>query len=339
MLTNIKWATTVKHLNGLQCAFPLVSHKKIKWNTLCKKNSIHFYWSFNGRVTPGNHHLKFPKNPNRKAALCSGLDCRAELAGHSPLPVRSVCPGPQRAKAALPATTPDFIALGEFLCGMARERDEEGKWFTNGWLWLVVCRSSLEFKRSHCRKNVFLLAPLYFFLCFIFTFLNLWQHRTDCDPLIISDGVSFLFHSLPPWTAPQGPVQVATEYSHPCVLSTKGLMGLQVAGWPMLHSLSRSPCTWVPFPVFYQRHLSTGIWCWSASLMVPGRGCPGREKPPRCHWGLVPSSLWAWEPGITQWDRNLLECLLSQVFEGKGMWRREKSAEGWSWCRVTVRLG
>ncbi|KAI5270929.1 Nitric Oxide Synthase, Endothelial [Manis pentadactyla] len=48
----------------------------------------------------------------RKAALCSGLDCRAGLAGRSPLPIHSVCPGPRRAKAALPATTPDFIALG-----------------------------------------------------------------------------------------------------------------------------------------------------------------------------------------------------------------------------------
>lgn len=29
-------------------------------------------------------------------------------------------------------------------------------------------------------------------------------------------------------------------------------------------------------------------------------------------------ALWAREPGDTQWDRKLLECLLSQVFEDGG---------------------
>lgn len=55
----------------------------------------------------------------------------------------------------------------------------------------------------------------------------------------------------------------------------------------------------------------------------------------------MPGSLWARAPGDTQWDRNLPECLLSQGFKGKrdAETGGKKSAEGRSWCRVTVRLG
>lgn len=72
-----------------------------------------------------------------------------------------------------------------------------------------------------------------------------------------------------------------------------------------------------------------------ASLTVPGLGLSMAEEN---HQGVTEDycpALWAREPGDTQWDRNLPECLLSQVFEGEGDVEtgEKKSAEGRSWCR------
>lgn len=51
-------------------------------------------------------------------------------------------------------------------------------------------------------------------------------------------------------------------------------------------------------------------------------------------------ALWVREPGDTQWDRNLPECLLSQVFEGEGdVETGEKKCQGPKLVQVTVCLG
>lgn len=163
----------------------------------------------------------------------------------------------------------------------------------------------------------------------------------------ISGVESFLSHPpLPPQPLPTScPIE---EYFR-CKLNMprgllfmKCLIGLRTGGrLDTADRLSGSPCNSSPLSCSLPMLLVRRNW------MPAGppdgswpRGCHGRGKPPRCHWGLVSGSLWARAPGDTQWDRNLPECLLSQVFEGEGMRRQEKkSAEGRSWCRVTVRLG
>lgn len=52
-------------------------------------------------------------------------------------------------------------------------------------------------------------------------------------------------------------------------------------------------------------------------------------------------ALWAREPGDTQWDRKLLECLLSQVFEDGGDVEtgEKKKCRGPKLVQVTVCLG
>lgn len=96
------------------------------------------------------------------------------------------------------------------------------------------------------------------------------------------------------------------------------------------------------FSILYQRSSNHSLpqeLHMLASLTVPGLGCHGGGN----HQGAIEDcclALWVREPGDTQWDRNLPECLLSQVFEGEGdVETGEKKCQGPKLVQVTVCLG
>lgn len=128
---------------------------------------------------------------------------------------------------------------------------------------------------------------------------------------------SFFFPFSPPSPnshCSQEGFQLCTDYStrHPL---------RQVFGWPtggslasafivfLDHPVRKSPSCSLPMPLVHRNLMSAslpdGSW--------PG-GCHGRWG---SHQGAIEDwclALWAREPGDTQWDRNLPECLLGQVF-------------------------
>lgn len=114
-------------------------------------------------------------------------------------------------------------------------------------------------------------------------------------------------------------------------------VGLRWHGsWTQHHGL----CTLVSLlSILYQCFASTGIAC----VGFPDSSWPGAVMAEGNHHGAIEDcclALWVREPGDTQWDRNLPECLLSQVFEGEGdMETGEKKCQGPKLVQVTVCLG
>lgn len=50
---------------------------------------------------------------------------------------------------------------------------------------LDLCVVAVEnLKEISLHKECLPLGPSYFFVFYFLIFLNLWQHRTDCDPLM-----------------------------------------------------------------------------------------------------------------------------------------------------------
>lgn len=113
-------------------------------------------------------------------------------------------------------------------------------------------------------------------------------------------------------------------------------------GWQADHSvivLLDHPVRESPF--LFSCHLSTGIGCPLPSLVVPGLGAVtagGSQQGAVEDWCLA---LCGRERQGTHSGTGTFQNVSSVRFlRVKGMRRREeKSAEGRSWCRVTVRLG
>lgn len=179
---------------------------KSKMKHLVRKNRMQFYWLFYWEDHFWHHHLAFPTNPKRKAALClyfgrrqanSTLRCspqacprhvqtrgaprqpRVSHAGRGPADVTS-------------STSAQFSGSPLTEKVSVRGRGREGKQFTNAWLWHVCC-NSLEFGGYFIAQRMSSSWPLLSLFLF-FNFLNLWQHRTDCDPLM------YLWHVTLPFS-------------------------------------------------------------------------------------------------------------------------------------------
>lgn len=187
--------------------------------------------------------------------------------------------------------------------------------------------------------------PLVFFCLFLIFFLIFGSIELIVILGCISDTVSFLSPSPPPPTAtPSGNISSVN-----CVFPTRRMREASsspgawwACGWQADHRfviLLDHPVRKSSF--LFSCHLSTGIGRQLPSLMVPGLGAVtagGGHQGAVEDWCLA---LRGWERQGTHSGTGTLQNVSSVRFlRVKGTRRREKeSAEGQSWCRVTVRLG
>lgn len=163
--------------------------------------------------------------------------------------------------------------------------------------------------------------PLFFYFYFFF---NLWQRRTDCDPRMHLGHVRLPFSISFPSPDSHSPrehvkcqLSVLRARTRRPPHRARGGPARGGAGRPQRTVLRDHPVRKSPF--LFSCHLSTGTGCPPPSLMGPGLGAVtagGSHHGAAEDWCLALRG--RERQGDTQWDRNLPECLLSQVFEGEG---------------------